>query len=147
MSTSNFSDVGTFHAKFGLYHVLDYANDGPTGHENDSDLMGFRLRFLSEELAEFAEGLSELDHEKMFDALIDLVYVALGTAHLLGYPWQAGWELVQQANMQKVRASSAEESMLKTGRGNAADVCKPEGWKPPQIAALLEQYGYEVKTP
>lgn len=145
MPSSNFRDVGDFHEKFGLHRVGDYATFGPTGAENDVHLMDFRVRFLQEELVEFMTGVSDRDHEQMFDALIDLVYVALGTAHLLGYPWQAGWELVQEANMKKMRASSAEESLLNTGRGHAADICKPEGWTPPQIASLLESCGFEVK--
>jgi predicted HAD superfamily Cof-like phosphohydrolase len=138
MAPSNFSDVGDFHEKFGLHRV--WASSGPTPH--DPELMDFRAKFLEEELIEFREGLAEQNHEKMFDALLDLVYVAMGTAHLLGYPWQSGWNLVQEANMAKMRATSAEESQANTGRGSSFDVIKPPGWTPPDIEGLLESLGY-----
>ena len=43
----------------------------------------------------------ECDH---YDALIDLTYVAMGTAYMMGLPWQDLWDEVQRANMSKVRA-------------------------------------------
>jgi predicted HAD superfamily Cof-like phosphohydrolase len=65
-----------------------------------------------------------------FDALIDIVYVALGTAYLQGFPWQRGWLEVQIANMAKRRAVDGE------GRGTG-DIRKPEGWKAPDIEGVL----------
>lgn len=139
---TDFSDVGDFHRKFGLHTSDD--RPGPTGAEDNTELMLFREKFLTEELAEFAEGLAEGDHAKMFDALIDLVYVALGTAHLLGYPWQQGWDKVQEANMAKVRAK-ADGSDSK--RGSSFDVVKPPGWTPPDIESLLLSYGFKERVP
>ncbi len=92
---------------------------------------------MEEELEEFEIGKGADDHAQMFDALLDLVYVAMGTAHLLGYPWQAGWEAVQAANMAKVRAA-ADGSDSK--RGSSYDVVKPLGWLPPDILAILERH-------
>lgn len=132
---TDFSDVGEFHQKFGLHHFVQ----GPVP-EIDPDLMEFRIKFMQEELDEFKEGVEEGDHAKMFDALIDLVYVALGTAHFQGYPWQHGWDRVQAANMAKVRAK-ADGSDSK--RGSAFDVVKPPGWTPPDIEGLLEQFGFK----
>jgi predicted HAD superfamily Cof-like phosphohydrolase len=79
----------------------------------------------------------------MADALIDLVYVAMGTAHLLGLPWEALWNEVQIANMRKVRAA-ADASDSK--RGSAFDVVKPPGWQPPNIKRILENYGWTVSA-
>jgi predicted HAD superfamily Cof-like phosphohydrolase len=73
----------------------------------------------------------------MGDALIDLVYVALGTADLMGLPWEKMFEEVQRANMAKERAKSADESMAKTGRGHVLDVVKPAGWTPPDHLPIL----------
>jgi predicted HAD superfamily Cof-like phosphohydrolase len=151
---TGFDDVGEFHQKFGLDNTT-WQSQGP--REVDRDLMVFRMKFLCEELQEFLEGVglrfrtslyslivgnsewcAEKSHEQMFDALIDLVYVAYGTAHVMGYPWQAGWDQVQMANMQKERATRAEQSE----RGGTFDVIKPEGWTPPDIHAVLKAYGF-----
>lgn len=136
MSKNNFADVGDFHTKFGLHSVTAR---GPYQQPIDPALMDFRVKFMQEELDEFKEGLEEGDHAKMFDALIDLAYVVFGTAHLSGYPWQEGWDLVQAANMSKVRAQ-ADGSDSK--RGSSFDVVKPEGWTAPDIDGLLQDHGW-----
>lgn len=135
-SGNHFDDVGRFHEKFQLENTTFYP---PGPREPHEEVLDFRLKFLEEELQEFREGMDEMDHAQMFDALIDLVYVALGTAHFLGYPWREGWNLVQAANMNKVRAQ-ADASDSK--RGSSFDVVKPEGWQPPDIQGLLEKYGW-----
>lgn len=134
---TDFSDVGDFHQKFGL-HRSDF-DPGPTGAEKDEELMEFRIKFLQEELDEFIQALKEGNMAKAFDALMDLNYVSLGTAHLLGFPWHRGWHLVQAANMAKMRAK-ADGSDSK--RGSSFDVVKPEGWMPPDIEGLLKRYGF-----
>lgn len=157
---SNFDDVGEFHQKFGLRSV-SHDPYGPDELLRDypkfEELMTFRVKFLMEELMEFIEGMDasydpvtgELtfhtehrDHAQMFDSLLDLVYVAMGTAHLLGYPWQLGWRRVQDANMAKVRA---QKDGSDSKRGSSFDVVKPEGWTAPDIAGLLEALNYQVK--
>lgn len=130
MSGSNFSDVGDFHEKFDLHR----SDKNPGLQETDPALLIFRAKFMQEELDEFMAGMESGDDAQMFDALIDLVYVAMGTAHLKGYPWQRGWEAVQKANMAKVRAAKDGSD---SKRGSAWDVVKPEGWTPPDIEAVL----------
>lgn len=136
MSNNNFRDVGDFHAKFGLHSVTDR---GPYQMPIDPDLLDFRVKFMQEELDEYKEGMAEGDHAKMFDALLDLAYVVLGTAHLSGYPWQEGWNLVQEANMAKVRAAPDGSD---SKRGSSFDVVKPPGWMPPDIEMLLMDHGW-----
>lgn len=130
---TNFTDVGEFHRKFNL----PVSTEGEV-RELPPELLSFRLKFLKEELREFELAMptwtTEADHAQMFDALIDLVYVAMGTAHLLGYPWERGWELVQAANMKKIRAKKASESK----RDSSWDVVKPPGWQPPDIEDLID---------
>lgn len=127
---SNFEDVGRFHRKFGLPTFDPSRPTSPLDHET----LSFRIAFMREELNEFIEAADAEDAAGMFDALIDLVYVAMGTAHLAGFPWEAGWALVQRANMAKVRATSASESK----RGSSLDVVKPEGWNAPDIAGVID---------
>lgn len=128
---SNFDDVGDFHEKFGLDNVT---HRGAGTRRLDESLLWFRTRFLNEELREFTEAIVADDPAAMFDALLDLTYVAMGTAHLLGFPWQEGWDEVQRANMTKTRAA-ADGSDSK--RGSSFDVVKPLGWTPPNIAGVL----------
>lgn len=123
-------DVRNFHKKFGLI-----TQDTPV-HLTKRKLIE-RCECLQEELSEFEEACQEQDLEKQVDALIDIIYFALGTLVMLGIkPWlfKRLWDDVQRANMAKVRG--------KTQRGHAVDVCKPEGWVPPQGAKILVDAGY-----
>lgn len=118
-------NVQEFHEKFGL--PLGSA-DQLTG---DKGAQEFRLKFLKEELTELEEALAEGDRVKAFDALLDLAYVAYGTALFMGVTpgqWHAGMHAVHSCNMAKVRVANANESK----RGSAFDVRKPEGWVGPE---------------
>jgi predicted HAD superfamily Cof-like phosphohydrolase len=137
---SNFEDVGEFHRKFGLHRVVHEGGTMP--QPITDDLIRFRTAFMLEEIEEFIEASQEnYDHAGMFDALLDLVYVAMGTAHLLGYPWETGWDEVQRANMTKQRAA---EDGSDSKRKSQWDVIKPPGWKPPAIKEILADRGWEV---
>lgn len=139
---SNFDDVGDFHEKFDLVNVT-YAGVGDTGIF-DEELFQFRFKFMYEELYEFRDGWRNGNLAEMADALVDLVYVAMGTAHLLGLPWQELWDEVQRANMSKMRASTADESARSTGRGHASDVLKGPDFVPPDVRGILERCGFTV---
>lgn len=120
---SGYQDVQDFHTKYGV----PLAN-APTLLEGEA--YNFRLGFMQEELQEFVQANYDGDLAKALDALLDLVYVAYGTAQMMGVPpamWQEMWDAVQHANMSKVRASSASESK----RGTSLDVVKPAGWEGP----------------
>lgn len=92
-----------------------------------------RIAFMQEELKEYQDALMASDLDGMADALIDLVYVAKGTAIEMGLPWEPLWQDVQRANMAKVKG--------KTKRGIEIDVAKPPGWKPPNTREILKAYG------
>lgn len=142
LPSKEFQDVRDFHEKFELLHF-----DQP-GHLSGAKLRE-RIEFMQEELDEFIEAAGfyppgvesdvisyhgDQDLAKQADALVDLVYVALGTGVMLGIPWDWLWDDVQRANMQKVRGV--------TKRGHAVDVTKPPGWQPPQPDRILELAGY-----
>ena len=132
---NDFRDVGVFHHKFGLDNVI-FNPIGP--REIPADLIDFRVKFMQEELNEFIEGANLGDEAQMADALIDLVYVAIGTAHLMGLPWTQLWAEVQAANMAKERAVRSDQSR----RGSTWDVIKPEGWRAPDIKGILKKFGW-----
>lgn len=141
MLTSNFNDVGIFHHKFDLPTV---SHDGPAPREVDEETFEYRRKFMQEELDETVAAYQRGDLAGVADGLIDLVYVALGTAHFFGFPWQQLWDEVQRANIQKERARSANDD--RSQRGNSLDVVKPAGWRPPDIAGVLRAYGFPLEV-
>ena len=124
--------VRQFHKKFDLI-VAEVPS-----HISERKL-GQRAGFLAEEVTEFARAAEAQDIVKMFDALLDIVYVAKGTATMLGlrHAWKAGFTRVHNANMAKVGGM--------THRGHGKDVMKPEGWIPPEndLATIIRQVGYD----
>jgi predicted HAD superfamily Cof-like phosphohydrolase len=81
---------------------------------------------VMEELDEFNEATSEGDLPGAADALVDLVYFALGRLYEMGVPADAVFDEVHRANMTKVRGVKKERAVT-----NDADAVKPTGWKPP----------------
>ena len=67
--------MGSFHCKFNLPYVSVVRPVTP--HLLDDETYDFRLKFLNEELNEYASAHEERDLAKAADALIDLVYVAM----------------------------------------------------------------------
>lgn len=89
----------------------------------------FAMKFMQEELTEFEEAHNRKDVAEAIDALIDLVYVALGRLLEMGVPPGLPFQEVQDKNMQKVRGV--------TKRGHQGDAVKPENWTPPDFFWLI----------
>lgn len=87
---------------------------------------------MQEELTEFNGACEAGDVLEAADALIDLVYFALGRLIEMGVPATAVMDEVQRANMGKRRG---ELSKRPGSKGH--DAVKPEGWTPPDHAWLL----------
>ncbi len=144
-------DIVDFHRKFdqeytGLPRCLP------------EDLGVFRGKFLQEELSEYNWHRQHAEHEgsfrddpeysdpaayafrleHMLDALVDLVYVALGTAHLHGFNFREAWRRVQRANMSKVRKDRADADAIDSGRAPKYDIVKPKEWVAPSHIDLVE---------
>lgn len=85
---------------------------------------------LTEELTEFLEAQ---DLEEQADALVDLVYFALGRLVEMGIAPGPVFDEVQRANMDKVRG----EKPTRSGSGGF-DAIKPEGWRGPDFSTLLK---------
>ena len=96
-----------------------------------------RIAFMTEELEEFKTAAIIQDLEGQADALIDLVYVAKGTAIMLGLPWEDLWQDVQRANMAK------ELRKPVAGQTHKLGVHKPPGWQGPITSEILEAHGYD----
>lgn len=87
---------------------------------------------LEEELQEFKDALAEGDILESADALIDLVYFALGRLVEMGVPATAVMDEVQRANMDKERGE-----LSKRPGSMGFDAVKPAGWVAPQHEWLL----------
>lgn len=137
---SEYNDVRDFHTKFGVPTDATIAKP----YIPAEDEVTYRANFLQEEKDEYVKACAEGDLAGAIDALLDLVYVAKGTALLHGISpelWQELWDDVQRANMAKERATSAADSRSK--RGHSLDVVKPEGWVGPDGAAIIAKYSQD----
>ena len=126
--TDILKDIDNFHKKYG------FEKNEKIDIPNNSELINFRNAFLMEELAEYTNAITKKDAAGALDALVDIVYIALGTAWLFNLPFEKAWNEVQKANMSKIRAKD------KTGkRGTKFDVVKPKDWKAPNIEKIIEE--------
>jgi len=126
----------------------------PTEYLNPERLQWFK-NTINEELGEFEaanekykmdyeaskkitvdpDGLLE-DKVDMIDAIMDLIYFALGRLYEIGCSeddFAAMWNAIHHANMTKVRGNK--------GRGSDADAIKPTGWKGPEEVFIAYKKG------
>ena len=61
-----------------------------------------RYNWMKEEIDEFLEAVDEKDLVEQADAMIDVIYFALGTLVEMGVKPDVLFEIVQQANMSKL---------------------------------------------
>ena len=113
-------DVEEFHEKYGL----EYKD--PISRHLLPEEKEFRARCMLEELQEY---IAAKTLEEEVDAIIDLIYFALGTSYRHGFNFYDGWKSVHKSNMSKVRAEKKEDSK----RDFELDVVKPDNWKAPEL--------------
>lgn len=143
---SLYDDVGEFHAKFNMPHAkysevedaeldFSYRRYASVPRQLTDEEFQYRMRFIQEELHEFVAAHHRGDMVSMADALADLAWVVLGTAHFMQLPFDEVWAEVRRSNMEKVLASEVDTSEHK--RGRIERVRKPAGWRPPQLHEIL----------
>ncbi len=111
-----YNDVKLFHEKFG--HPCP---DAPCKLDKKRALS--RAKWMNEEVAEF---LIADDIYDQADAMIDLLYFALGTLVEMGLEPDELFSIVQEANMTKLWPDGKPHYNPKDGK-----VIKPEGWEDP----------------
>jgi predicted HAD superfamily Cof-like phosphohydrolase len=149
--------VGDFHHKFG-YPVRYY----PVYTYTEAEVR-FRATLITEEYFEAMRALLgpcvdasykmigylingssamplRVDLPEFADALGDLDYVVEGTRLTLGIPRLAVAFEIQRANMDKTRTQLEGADAAKLG--GWVKPMKPEGWKPPNIEAVLRNNGW-----
>lgn len=90
---------------------------------------------INEEFTELCEAELAEDTVEEFDAVLDMIVVLIGYGLSRGWPMLAGWEEVMRSNMAKIDPKTG----LVTKRADGK-ILKPEGWTPPDLAEVLEQY-------
>ena len=121
---SQYKDIDAFHKKFKF-------NQGKGIKSMNYNFGNWRVDFLMEEIAELTDALDNKDDVEILDALVDICYVAMGTAWLMGLPFEKAWKEVQRSNMEKIRQASDRSEF---------DVVKPEGWKKPDIKGIVNKW-------
>lgn len=114
--------VKAMHQKFGLENTT-----GPCDLSEEEKQ--FRSDAMLEELNEYIAADTLVDQ---YDALLDLIVFAVGTLERHGFPLQAGFEKVMEANMAKELGQNGQ----KRG-GFKRDLVKPEGWTAPEAKLQL----------
>jgi predicted HAD superfamily Cof-like phosphohydrolase len=100
------------------------------GGEEDDEL---RWRLLDEELAELREAYERDDLTEIADAIADIVYILVGTAHLKGIPFDRVLAEVHRSNMTKLGPDG------KAHRRADGKILKPPTFEPPRIREILEE--------
>jgi predicted HAD superfamily Cof-like phosphohydrolase len=104
------------------------------------------------------------DYTEIADACLDLIYVATGLMHALGLDPQPLWDEVHRSNIDKLKhpcptcdgkgsllvvdelskpeqkpchTCHGQQHLYEVRRREDGKVLKPEGWKPPQLQALV----------
>lgn len=97
------------------------------------DVEIFRQDLLRQEYRELNQAIERNDLEQIYDGILDMLYVLIGTAHVYGLPLNQGMQSVHNANMQKLHA---------TGDSQCNKPIKPPGWKPPNLREVLKANGW-----
>lgn len=112
-------DIAEIHAMMGMHPAVKRLSK-----QDLAEFLQFRFRFLQEEVDEMRDASSAGD---VVDALIDLVYVAVGTLDLFQVDTELAWDRVHAKNMLKAPGSNPN----RPNRFGFPDMIKPEGWTPP----------------
>jgi predicted HAD superfamily Cof-like phosphohydrolase len=115
--------VREFHEKFSRQSL-------ETPGELSKERVKRRVKWMREELDEFSESKNIYEQA---DAIIDLMYFALGALVEMGVPPEKIFEAVHDANMAKLWPDG------KPRRDNEGKIIKPPGWKEPDLREIINQ--------
>ena len=104
-------------------------------HKPANAVRGLRLRLLSEEFREYMEAEKSTNPVDIADALGDMLVVIYGTAAAYGIDLDAVVREIHASNMTKVQPDG---TVLRDEYGK---ICKPDGYRPPQLAPILGDLG------
>lgn len=104
----------------------------------DMEMAKNRYKWMKEEIDEFLEATENKDIYEQVDALIDIIYFALGTLVQIGVPPAEIFNIVQNANMSKLW-EDGKPKFREDGK-----VIKPLNWEDPhnKIVEAIKNMGY-----
>jgi len=111
-------DVGDFHRKI-KYPEAQFPTIKPEVN------LTHRIQHMHEELREYREAVLEGELPAAVDAMVDLIYLAIGTVRAHGVDINPCWDLVQEANMKKLPGD------------NWKNTTKPDDWEAPDLAKVI----------
>ena len=125
--------------------VVDFHHKFKIGYEGkprllDEKTASFRGARGLEEVHEWIDAHATSDLEGCLDAIVDEIYILLGTAHLQGFTPDRiaeAWRRVHTANMQKELCSPTNPGKY-GALGDKLDIVKPSGWKAPDLSDLVQ---------
>jgi predicted HAD superfamily Cof-like phosphohydrolase len=120
-----FKNVKEFHIAFG--QRVAEKPELPDMEERE-----LRGKLLTEEFREYIEAENDNDIVEIADALVDIIYIACGTALSYGIPLEKVFKEVHRSNMAKL----VDGKVLRRDDGK---IMKPEGWKPPNIKKIIDK--------
>ena len=101
-----------------------------------SDQAQHLAKCMAEEIGEFREAILKQDFVGSVDALLDIIYFAVGGLHKMGLnadDAERVFDLVHEANMTKKKGVKESRAV-----GDAPDAIKPEDWQAPEL--LIMEY-------
>lgn len=122
-----------------LYYLKEFhkafncvINEFPTIVDKETALL--RVKLVVSESAELTEAIANEDIVEIFDAIIDLLYVILGTAHSYGLAnfLLEGFRQVHYNNMSKLGEDG------KPMKDKAGKIIKPDNYKPVDLSWIKE---------
>ena len=124
MSQNWIKDIEDMQHKYGVKKWMD---DNKDNAEKLRAYLGFRIKFIREELMETEAALTNNDAEEIVDGLIDICVVAIGTLDAFGVDPYKAWDEVLKANLNKTVGVKPE----RPNPLGLPDLIKPEGWEGP----------------
>ena len=124
MSQNWVKDIEDMQHKYGVKKWMD---DNKDNAEKLRAYLGFRIKFIREELMETEAALTNNDAEEIVDGLIDICVVAIGTLDAFGVDPYKAWDEVLKANLNKTVGVKPE----RPNPLGLPDLIKPEGWEGP----------------
>ena len=127
-------EYSTYHNVQGLFRVQAFVQSFKfdTLQKPARDVLKVRLRHMREELQELEDAIEAEDEYGVWDALVDLMYLAVGTVFMIKMPFYECFNRVHAANMRKIACETPEQSK----RGELPDVYKPSDWESPSFNDL-----------
>jgi hypothetical protein len=97
----------------------------------DGKIMALRVRLINEEHREFLDAVHNEDLADTVDALVDKIYVEIGTAVAMGVDLRPVWDAVHAANLAKAGGPRRADGKF----------LKSESWVHPNIKEIIENQG------